>query len=121
MTAALIEIMNITYDAYKEYDPDIACHVEPLEQVIDLLKDILKSSHIQRLRKGECTIEQGFIFTDIATNLARISDHCSNIAVGIIRSKHSDFDTHSYLNSVKYSKQGQFAEDYNVYKEKYNL
>jgi len=121
MTAALREIMNLTFDAYKEYDPDIACHVEPLEQVIDLLKDLLKSNHIQRLRKGECTIEQGFIFTDISTNLSRISDHCSNIAVGIIRSKNSDFDTHSYLNSVKYSTQGQFVEDYKVYKEKYDL
>lgn len=121
MSAALREIMNLTFDAYKEYDPDIACHVEPLEQVIDLLKDLLKSNHIQRLRKGECTIEQGFIFTDISTNLSRISDHCSNIAVGIIRSKNSDFDTHSYLNSVKYSTQGQFVEDYKVYKEKYNL
>ncbi|MBQ7015269.1 MAG: Na/Pi cotransporter family protein [Clostridia bacterium] len=121
MSAALREIMNLTYDSYKEYDPDIACHVEPLEQVVDLLKDILKTNHIQRLRKGECTIEQGFIFTDISTNLSRISDHCSNIAVGIIRSKNSDFDTHSYLNSVKYSTRGQFVEDFKSYKEKYNL
>ena len=119
--SALKEIVDLTVRAYKEYDSEIASRVEPLEQVVDVLKDTLRSKHIQRLRDGECTIEQGFIFTDLLTNFGRISDHCSNIAVGIIRLKKSDFDTHSYLNSIKYSKEGQFAEDYREYVKKYKV
>ncbi len=121
ITSALREIVILTFDAYKENDPDIAIHVEPLEQVIDLLKDILKTNHIQRLRKGECTIEQGFIFTDLATNFERVSDHCSNIAVGVVRAKNSGFDTHRYLNDMKHSTKGQFAVDYSEYRKKYNI
>ena len=121
MVSALREIVDLTVTAYKTDDVELARHVEPLEQVIDLMKDDAKSHHIKRLRNGECTIEQGFVFTDIATNLERISDHCSNIAVAVIRLKNSTFDTHRYLNSVKYSTEGQFAEDYRDYKKKYNM
>lgn len=121
MTSALREIVDLTVTAYKNEDVELARHVEPLEQVIDLMKDTLKSNHIQRLRKGECTVEQGFVFTDIVSNLERISDHCSNIAVTVIRLKSHGLDTHRYLNAVKSSTNGQFVDDYKEYKEKYNF
>lgn len=121
MISALREIVDLTVNAYKNNDVELSRHVEPLEQVIDLMKDEARKNHIERLRIGECSIEQGFVFTDTVTNLERVSDHCSNIAVAVIRLKNSSFDTHRYLNSVKYSAEGQFAEDYKEYKNKYNI
>lgn len=121
MIKALVEIVELTVEAYKTNDTELSRHVEPLEQVIDLMKDSAKQNHITRLTNGECTIEQGFVFTDIAANLERVSDHCSNISVAVIRLRNSVFDTHRYLNSVKYSTEGQFADDYKNYKKKYNM
>ena len=81
VTAAITEIVNMTVESFINDDVELASHVEPLEQVIDDLKKTLKSMHIQRLQNGECTIELGFVFTDLLTNYERISDHCSNVAV----------------------------------------
>ncbi len=121
MSKALREIIGLTVSAYKNNDVELARHVEPLEQVIDIMKDSARQHHIERLTSGECTIEQGFVFTDSVTNLERVSDHCSNIAVAVIRLKNSTFDTHRYLNSVKYSTEGQFADDYKAFKDKYEM
>ncbi len=118
---AIREILNITIDSFCNNDVKLASHVEPLEQVIDNLKSELKARHINRLQYGECTIELGFIFADLLTNYERVSDHCSNIAVCLIRVSQSDFDTHKYLNEVKHSEDGEFIEDYNEFRIKYSL
>ena len=118
-TRAIEDIMNITLAVFEEEDVDMAKSVEPLEEVIDLLSDELKNRHISRLREGKCTIEQGFVFSDITTNFERISDHCSNIAVSVIEIKDDEYDTHRYLDSVKSSV--RFAEEYDNCRERYAL
>ncbi len=120
LTDALIEIITITVDAYSENDVGIAARVEPLEQVIDRLTEKVRKRHIDRLKAGECTIELGFILSDILNNIERISDHCSNIAVAVIEAEKDEFEAHNYLNAVK-SGNEDFDSEFNQYKEKYNL
>ena len=81
ITNAVTEILNMTVDSFINDDIELAAHVEPLEQVIDTLNKKLKARHVARLQSGECTIELGFVFTDLLTNYERVSDHCSNVAV----------------------------------------
>ena len=95
--------------------------MEPLEQVVDSLKDELRNRHVQRLQNGECTISNGFIFSDLITNYERVADHCSNIGVCILRIAEDSFDTHEYLNHVKDGHDDTFENRYNRYKEKYQL
>ncbi len=121
MTTAIGEIVTLTFKAFENNDVAVAAEVEPLEQVIDLLKSNLKIRHINRLRDGQCTIELGFVFSDILSNYERISDHCSNIAVCVIRMKVEDLDTHTYLNEVKTSGNPAFETQFEAYKEKYTL
>ena len=120
MISALKEILQITTDAFCENDMELAKHVEPLEQVIDGLRTELKAKHVQRLQEGNCTIELGFIFSDILNNFERISDHCSNIAVCIIQIDQDMLDTHEYLNRAK-SGTPEFMKEYNNYKDKYYI
>ena len=94
--------------------------MEPLEQVIDQLTAKMKSNHIERLQRGICTIEMGFIFSDLLSNYERISDHCSNIAVAVIEVVHNSFDAHKYLNGVKYGN-SEFNQIYDSYQVKYSL
>ena len=118
---ALREIVNITIDSFINDDFEVASHVEPIEQVIDKLKDELKSRHIDRLQKGDCTVQMGFVFSDLLTNMERVSDHCSNIAVYTIQQNSPKLDTHKYLRKVKTSAVGNFIEEYNEYEKKYSL
>ena len=118
---AVKEIMDMTVDSFIHDDIELACHVEPLEQVIDKLQKQLKEMHITRLQNGECTIELGFVFTDLLTNYERISDHCSNVAVYTMQMPSDMLDTHKYLHSIKNSSQGAFVDDFNMYSEKYSL
>ncbi len=120
LTDALIEIITITVDAYSKNDVNTASRVEPLEQVIDKLTEKVRKRHIERLKAGECTIELGFILSDILNNFERISDHCSNIAVAVIEAQKDEFEAHNYLNTVK-SGNDEFDAEYHQYKEKYNL
>ena len=99
---AIDEILDMTVKAYETGDVDLAARVEPLEEVIDQLTAKMKGRHIKRLQQGVCTIEKGFIFSDLLTNYERISDHCSNIAVAVIEVEHDTFDAHRYLQGVKY-------------------
>ena len=115
------EIVDNTVNAYINGDMSLAIKVEPLEQVIDKLAAEIKTKHIERLQRGECTIEMGFILSDILTNYERISDHCSNIAVAMIEINHGVFDTHKYLNSIKNSNNKEFNESYEMYEAKYSL
>ena len=120
-TSAVIEILNITTDAFSENNLQLAYEVEPLEQVIDSLKVELKNRHVRRLQEGKCTIELGFVLSDILNNYERISDHCSNIAVCMIQIKDSSMDTHGYLNEVKTSGEPRFTGYYNRFTDKYRL
>ncbi len=117
---AMTEIVNITTDAFDRSDLELAKKVEPLEQVIDHLITAMKARHIDRLQKGVCTIELGFILNDLLTSCRRVSDHCSNIAVCLIQTKRDAYATHSYLNRVKAGKQS-FVEAYEAYAEQYAL
>ena len=118
---ALREIVDITVDSFVHDDFEKATHVEPIEQVIDKLKDDLKARHIDRLQKGECTVQMGFVFSDLLTNIERVSDHCSNIAVYTIQQDSPKLDTHKYLRNVKTDAVGNFVEEYSVYAQKYSL
>ncbi len=121
MISALKEIIEITIGSFENDDFDMASKVEPIEQVIDKLKDELKSRHIDRLQKGECTIQLGFVFSDLLTNIERVSDHCSNIAVYTIKQDSDKLDTHKYLKKVRDAAIGNFAKEYNEYEKKYSL
>lgn len=121
LTDALIDILNLTIDSFCEENLEQARRVEPLEQVIDLLIAEAKSAHIERLQSGVCTIEMGFVLSDLLTNYERVSDHCSNIAVALIETHAGSFGTHEYLNAVKETGSHEFAEVYRDYKEKYRL
>lgn len=120
-TDAITEILDITIDAFCHGNAILALEVEPLEEVIDNLLSEIKDRHIQRLTGGNCTIELGFVLSDLITNYERVSDHCSNIAVCLIQISNSVFDTHGYLNDYKSSEGGKFAETFEIYKEKYIL
>ena len=81
----------------------------------------MKKRHVKRLRKGKCTIEMGFVLSDVTTNCERVSDHCSNIAVSIIQILQDGYDTHEYLENMKSEDNQQFTEEYKAYKKMYQL
>lgn len=120
-TDAIKEILELTEKAFAENDFALAKQVEPLEQVIDDLLAEIKSRHIARLTGGKCTIELGFVLSDLLTNYERVSDHCSNIAVCQIQISKSVFDTHEYLNNYKTSGSETFTHSFDEYKNKYIL
>ncbi|MBQ7301529.1 MAG: Na/Pi cotransporter family protein [Clostridia bacterium] len=120
LAAAIDEIMEITFNAYLSNDPVLAGDVEPLEQVVDRLIANIRKGHITRLQHGQCTIEAGFVLNDILNNFERVSDHCSNIAVAVIEAKLSSFDTHKYLNDLKYGDE-EFKSKYDAFAEKYSV
>jgi phosphate:Na+ symporter len=121
ITKAVSEILDITVAALISDDLDAAKRVEPLEQVIDRLKRKIKNGHITRLREGNCTMELGFILSDLLTNYERVSDHCSNIAVCFIEMAHDSFSTHEYLSHVKSGEEKDFSDMYESYKQKYYM
>ena len=121
MFGAIEEILDITVKAFEEKDIALAYKVEPLEEVVDYLRTEMKTRHVERLRTKACTIEQGFIFTDLLTDLERVSDHCSNIAVNLIQINDDNFENHRYLNAVKSEDNEQFAELFKEYSYKYPL
>ena len=120
MLDATSEIVDLAYDSFVNKNVEAAAKVEPLEQVVDKLQAYLKAQHIKRLRKGECTIELGFILSDITNNLERIADHCSNLAGLVLEMEHGSMSVHKYLKNVKKSDE-YFAEMYDKYKSKYHL
>ncbi|MBP3627793.1 MAG: Na/Pi cotransporter family protein [Clostridia bacterium] len=121
VTEAITEILDMTVDSFINNDAETASHVEPLEQVIDKLKKTLKARHVARLQNNECTIELGFVFTDLLSNYERVSDHCSNIAVYTMQLSSDTLDTHKYLRKIKNSGVGEFIDDYNMYEKKYSV
>lgn len=121
ITAAVSEVLSFATKALKDEDLIAAKSVEPLEQVIDRLKRKIKNGHITRLRQGDCTMELGFILSDLLTNYERVADHCSNIAVCLIEIDHDSFETHEYLNQLKTSGEAEFGEMYQTFKQKYYI
>lgn len=120
-TSALMEIVNTAFNAFTAENLEYAKAVEPLEEVIDELRNQLKKRHIKRLQKGKCTIELGFILQDLITNYERIADHCSNIAVCLIQIADNSFDMHEYLNELKKTEDRDFADKCKFYHSKYLL
>lgn len=118
--SAVKEILGFAVTSFEKGDLKLAREVEPLEEVVDRLRTVLKKRHIKRLQLGECTIENGFIFTDLLTNLERVSDHCSNIAVCIIEENNESFDTHEYIHILKNSGE-VFESEVDRFSKKYAL
>ena len=121
LSDALHEILGLTIDSFTEDNLEMARHVEPLEQVIDALIALIKNAHIERLQTGKCTIQTGFVLSDLLTNFERVSDHCSNIAVAMLETSVGSFDTHEYLNEVKKGGAADFAAAYDAYAKKYHI
>ena len=119
---AINEIIDTAIKAFENDDMETAKAVEPLEEVIDHIRAEVRSRHIKRLRKGKCTIEMGFVLTDLITNYERVADHCSNIAVCMIQvHDNNNFDMHGYLNDLKSASNEEFTNKFKAYSEKYML
>jgi phosphate:Na+ symporter len=117
---AVVDILNITVEVFKENNYKYALKVEPLEELVDYINIEVKKRHISRIIDSKCTIELGFVFSDITTNLERVSDHCSNIALSVLQSKEKEFEIHGYLDSLK-KDSVEFKNIYNEYLDKYNV
>lgn len=120
-TAAIEDIINTSIMVFKEEDLNLARTVEPMEEVIDYLNAEIKKRHIKRLRKGKCTIEMGFILSDITTNYERVSDHCSNIALCLLQLNEENFDTHEYQINLSSKDNAIFTDQVKRMREQYVL
>ena len=118
---AVEDIMQSTVEVFTNNDLDKAKKIEPLEEAIDYINGEIKKRHIKRLRKGKCTIELGFVLSDITTSFERISDHCSNIAVCILQIHENVFDTHEYMDVMKAKDNVAFTEEVKQYQLLYAL
>ena len=121
LASSLREILDLTCQSFHDNDEKKAGEVEPLEEVIDDLITEIKNRHIDRLATGECQPELGITLTDWLTNCERVSDHCSNVAVCIIQTKNSSFETHGYLTAVKQGHEPEFVSEFDAWQEKYQL
>lgn len=119
MMSAVEEIVEMAIKAFIDNDLLLAAKVDPLEEVIDDLRRMMKKNHIDRLQCNTCTIELGFVFNDLLTVLERISDHCSNIAGCVIEMSHDSMDMHKYLYNVKRKHNNEFIEQFKEYSAKY--
>ena len=121
LSRAVGEIVTNATNAFCNEDLEQAVHVEPLEEVIDQLTKRAKENHIHRLQKGKCTIEMGFILEDVLTNLERVSDHCSNIAVEMLTIYDNEYNTHEYFDALSETEKQNFQADYDNLILKYHL
>lgn len=120
MIAAIKEITDLALEAFVKGDLDSAFKVEPLEQVVDYLKEEIRTRHIRRLQKGECSIEAGFILNDLLTSMQRVSDHCSNIAGCVIDADMNNLNLHQTLKDYKHNSQ-KFNKVFEAFKKQYSL
>ena len=118
---AVRDIIERSFDSFLHDDVELAKTVEPLEACIDDINVNIKSRHIERLTNGQCTIELGFVLTDISTNFERVSDHCSNIAVYEIQVPKDEYDAHEYLQNVKRQDHAEFDREEMAYEKRYRL
>ena len=119
--SAVKEIVNLAVDAFEKNDHVLATEVEPLEDVIDAIHSEVRNRHVKRLQDGICTIELGFVLSDLGTNLERVADHCSNLAVCVIETAKDQFDMHHYLLDLKQYDTDNFEEKMKKYEMKYTL
>ena len=117
---ALAEVLEITMDALRRNDCEAAATVEPLEQAIDHLRTVLRNRHIARLKRGEYSVEAGFVWSDLLTDLERTSDHCSNIALSIIDARFHNMNAHRSVHNMKEG-DSSFFERLEQYARKYAL
>ena len=118
--AAVTEILNLSFSAFSEEDIEAARKTEPLEEVIDTLKEDLRTRHFLRLQRGECSVAAGFVWADILTNLERVSDHCSNISGCVLDSAGSTMNIHENQRVLKNSDE-EYKQEYNFFQHKYRL
>lgn len=121
LIAAVKEVTSIALDAFIRNDLSLAYKVEPLEELVDDLCDEMKLHHISRLQKGDCSLERSFVFNDLLTDLERVSDHCSNIALAMIESESDSFDAHEYISSLNAMHTKSFDESFAEYREKFRI
>ena len=121
ISSAVDEILSMAVEAFKNEDIALARKVEPLEQVVDILKETIRSKHISRLQRGICSTETGFVLSDIITNYERIADHCSNIAICLIETEKNSFSTHEYVEELRNSHDAQYEALFDSYKRKYSI
>ena len=120
LNRAVNDIVTLSFQAFRDKDLEKAYQVEPLEQVIDDLKEKLRVHHILRLQQGSCSIESGFVWSDLLTALERVGDHCSNIAGCVVDMAHHDMNTHEALRSARVENEN-FGEQYKQFARKYSL
>ena len=121
ITSALVEIFEITTKSFIHDNIETASLVEPLEQVIDALRAQIQARHIVRVQKGDCTVELGFILSDLLNNYERVSDHCSNIAVYTVQLQFKKLDAHKYLRAIKTGDNAEFVSHFAEYEKKFVL
>lgn len=121
ISSAVNEILDRTLNVLKTGDLEAASRIEPLEQVIDSLRDEIKSRHIDRLRDGRCTIELGFILADLLTNYERVSDHCSNLAACLIKSNEQSYETHKFLSELRDPSNAEYRAQFNQFAATYKI
>ena len=121
LIASMKEIVTSTVQAFSRDDLQMAARIEPLRELIGMLCDELKMRHVDRLQSGKCGISQGFAFNDLLTNIERVSDHCSNVAVAMIELESRNFDTHEYLKSVREMRNTEYKRYFEEYEQKYSI
>lgn len=120
-TQAVTDILDTAIKVFCDEDLNLAKKVEPMEENIDYLSEEMKKRHIKRLRKGKCTIEMGFVLSDITTNYERVSDHCSNIAICLLQINEDSFDTHEYQDVISSKDNTTYVEEVKRLREYYRL
>lgn len=118
--AAVTEILNLSFSAFSNEDIEAARKTEPLEEVIDTLKEDLRTRHFLRLQRGECSVAAGFVWSDILTNLERVSDHCSNISGCVLDSAGNTMNIHENQRALKNADE-EYKQEYNFFQHKYRL
>ncbi|MEG2192786.1 MAG: PhoU domain-containing protein, partial [Oscillospiraceae bacterium] len=119
--SAMSELLDSTQAAFENSDDELALQVEPLQQVIHELIREVKNRHIERLKNKNCTIELGFVLSDLLNSYERAASHCSNIAVAVIEAKRDSYAPHEYLRNYRKDEKSSFKEIFNSQKEKYTL
>ena len=116
---AIYEVLRLSFNAFSANDTSLAFRVEPLEEPIDELCDEMKNHHVERLQTGVCSIDIGFVYNDLLTNLERVADHCSNVALAVIETEENTFDAHDYVIRVREQREHHFDTYYNEYCERF--
>ena len=121
LSTAVSDMVSLSFACFKKNNVEDAFRVEPFEERIDILCDEMKLRHVDRLQNGICSLSQGFVFNDLVTNLERVADHCSNIAIAMIELQADTYDTHSYVINLKELHSHRFDEYYEEYSKKYEI